>query len=1012
MNLALILNRLYRAPEEEVVQELLSQIRTDPEQSKRIAKIAYEIVAGVRRNKNSPRMIDKLIGSYKLSSSEGLMMMALAESFMRIPDINTAQQLLKDKLGQKAWDGKAFSKVISLTQSLLEESNQPFWKRSVSKLAKPFIQVGVSQFMQLLANKFVMGHSIEEALKKAKRLQAGSYSYSFDMLGEAACTREDADRYFKAYLHAIHSIQKIPNQRDGISVKLSALHPRYSYTQGMRVQKEVIQSLKALAVAARDGNVALTVDGEEADRLEMSLRIFEGVARDPDLQGWTGFGLAVQAYQKRAPAVIDWIVWLAQDCHTRFNVRLVKGAYWDSEIKWTQEKGLIDYPVFTRKVSTDVSFLCCAQKLLEHPNEIYPAFATHNAYSIASILEYVQPSQAFEFQSLYGMGHDLYQQVPGKTPVQIYAPVGNYQDLLPYLVRRLLENGANSSFVNALSDPDVRIETLIADPIVLLRQSEVVRHPKIARPQDLFFGRKNSSGVDLSNSDELSPILKKLDKKLHASGGPIINGVLRKQDAQPVYSPIDRSQIGKVQTANEKELLEALENASNVAHQWKLRSVEDKAQMLERAADLLEANRTQLIGLCVNEGGKTIPDAVSEVREAVDFCRYYAEQARINLSHPLELPGPTGEKNMLYLRGRGVFLCISPWNFPLAIFTGQVVAALVSGNCVLAKPSSQTVLIATQVVQLMHQAGIPSDVLHLIPGSGRTVGNVLLPDHRIAGICFTGSTETALSINQTLATRRGPITPFIAETGGQNAMIVDSTALPEQVVADVLASAFNSAGQRCSALRLLLLQEEIAPKIIEMLKGAMVELNVGDPRHLSTDVGPVIDEAAMTTLDTYIKTLAGSAELIFQTPLKEAVTGLGTFVAPSAFHIRSLDMLREEHFGPILHIMTYKSSQLEDMIQQINQLGFGLTFGLHTRINSRMQKVFDQITFGNMYVNRNMIGAVVGVQPFGGQGLSGTGPKAGGPHYLYRFMHEHTLSINTTAQGGNATLLTLEDGEA
>jgi RHH-type proline utilization regulon transcriptional repressor/proline dehydrogenase/delta 1-pyrroline-5-carboxylate dehydrogenase len=1001
-----VLTPFYRTPEDQAVKALLHQLLLTPEARERIREHALALVRQVRSAQDQASTLDKMLARYDLASREGIVLMSLAEALIRVPDTATAYALIQDKMhhvdfrrreqGSQNISDKLMEHLLTFATRFLGKSDSAFLqplKASLQSLSQPLVIKTARTLVTLLADQFVMGQTMKEALKKAAVNKKKGFCHSFDMLGETALTAQDAQKYFQAYLNAIQTLGTFEATSDplksGISIKLSALHPRYEYNQRRRVLEELIPIAKTLALAAQEAGVQLTIDAEEARRLELSLEIFEHLALDPELKGWDGLGLAVQAYQKRAPYVLEWLADLSLKSGRRFPVRLVKGAYWDSEIKMAQELGLEDYPVFTRKSTTDLSYLVCAQKMLENPDVFYPQFATHNAHTIASIFEFAHRKAItdFEFQCLYGMGETLYQQLLAENPhlrIRIYAPVGIHKDLVSYLVRRLLENGANSSFVNAINNPKIPAEDLVADPLEITQALEQFAHLKIPLPKDLLSDRLNSRGLDLSSGEALAPFLNELKKEK--------------------YRDI-RSGTG--QRIGREELEAALSITVAACKSWSETSVETRAQCLERIAQLFDDNALELMSLCVFEGGKTIPDAVSEVREAIDFCRYYATQARTKMAADILLPGPTGEENRLSLSGRGVFLCISPWNFPLAIFTGQVAAALVTGNTVLAKPAGQMLLIATKAVELMLQAGIPADVLALIPGSGALVGKVLVPDNRIAGICFTGSTETAWTINQILAQRRGPIVPFIAETGGQNVMIVDSTALPEQVVTDVITSAFQSAGQRCSALRLLVLQNEIADSVLEMLAGAMQEIQIGNPALLETDIGPVIDKAAQKTLLEHICVLDKEATFITKTPLSQEAQN-GGYVVPCVYEIPSISFLHTEHFGPILHVVRYRSQDLDKVIQEINALGFGLTFGLHSRIEGRAQDLARKLNVGNMYVNRSMIGAMVGVQPFGGQGLSGTGPKAGGPHYLMRFVHEKTLTINTTAQGGNASLLTLD----
>jgi RHH-type proline utilization regulon transcriptional repressor/proline dehydrogenase/delta 1-pyrroline-5-carboxylate dehydrogenase len=1031
------LRTAYRADETACVDALLTEAELPAEMLDRIALRARALVQGVRAARLGQGGLDAFLHEYQLSSREGVVLMCLAEALLRIPDADTADALIKDKLGSADWErhlGTSESLLVNastwalmLTGRIVKFGGDEtrdlagVLRRLVGRSGEPVIRQAVTQAMRILGRQFVMGRNIEEALDRARAVEKRGYRYSYDMLGEAARTMRDADRYDRAYHAAIAAIgatagKRGPVESPGISVKLSALHPRYEFAQRARVMEELAPRLKALAMAARRVDIGFTVDAEEADRLDLSLDVVEAVSGDPDLAGWAGFGLAIQAYQKRCTHLIDGLADMARRHKRRLMVRLVKGAYWDSEIKWSQERGLPGYPVFTRKLSTDVSYLACARKLLADPTAFYPQFATHNAHTLAAVLEMAGNRRDFEFQRLHGMGETLYEQVVGPEALglaaRIYAPVGSHEDLLAYLVRRLLENGANTSFVNRIVDEKAPIEELIADPVAKLRRLPRKPHPHIPLPVDLYGdGRKNARGIDLTDLMELEPLAAAMAAASAAdwSAAPLIGGVARGGEARPVTNPADRRQtVGRVVEAGRQEVEDALSRAARAAEDWNATPAIERAACLERAADLLERDRATLMAMCVREAGKTIPDALAEVREAVDFCRYYAQRARADFAAPLALPGPTGERNQIALQGRGVFACISPWNFPLAIFTGQVTAALAAGNAVIAKPAEQTPLIAAAAVRLLQDAGVPSDALHLLPGDGPTVGAPLVADPRIAGVAFTGSTETARGINQSLAARSGPIVPLIAETGGQNVMIVDSSALPEQVVRDVLISSFQSAGQRCSALRVLFVQDDIAEKLEEMLIGAMAELTVGDPALLATDVGPVIDEAAKETLEAHAQRMAHEGELLHCVQPGPG-TEHGSFVAPRAFRIDRLARLEREVFGPILHVIRWQADRLDQVLEAVNATGYGLTLGIHSRIDSTVAYIHERLRVGNAYVNRNMIGAVVGVQPFGGEGLSGTGPKAGGPRYLHRFATERTLTIDTTAAGGNASLLSLQE---
>ncbi|MGF1630111.1 MAG: bifunctional proline dehydrogenase/L-glutamate gamma-semialdehyde dehydrogenase PutA [Kiloniellaceae bacterium] len=1029
-----------RRDETPAVRALLDAASLPHDAQDRIAEQARQLVAAVRRERVGLGGLDAFLHEFELSSREGVVLMCLAEALLRVPDSLTVDKLIKDKIADADWEAhlgqsdslfvNASTWALMLTGRVVklrreDERDLAGTLRSmVQKSGEPVIRSAVTQAMRILGKQFVMGRTIGEALERAKANEKKGYRYSYDMLGEAAHTQADAERYFESYRRAIAAIGKVAAGRGavdapGISIKLSALHPRYVYAQKQRVLAELVPQLKALALAAKAADIGLTVDAEEADRLDLSLDVIEAVSGDPDLAGWNGFGLAVQAYQKRALPLIDWLAAMAKRHKRRLMVRLVKGAYWDSEVKLAQELGLDGYPVFTRKAATDLSYLACVKRLLSDSEAFYPQFATHNAHSVAWILEAAGDRKDFEFQRLHGMGEALYQQVVGpeklNLPCRIYAPVGSHEDLLAYLVRRLLENGANSSFVNRIQDEKLPIDEIIADPAARLRSVGQIPHPGIPLPADLFQPeRRNSSGVDLNDPRSLAALQQGIDAARAEpwEAGPVVGGAPLKGQWREVSNPADRREtVGRIAWATPAQAEDALARAARAARGWNATPGAERAQRLERAADLMTAQMARLVAFCQREAGKSLADGVAEVREAVDFLRYYAARARADFGAPVALPGPTGERNEISLHGRGVFLCISPWNFPLAIFTGQVAAALAAGNAVIAKPAEQTGLIAAEAVRLLHQAGVPGDVLHLLPGDGPSIAAPLVSDRRVAGVAFTGSTETARLINRALAEREGPIVPLIAETGGQNAMLVDSTALPEQVVEDVLTSSFQSAGQRCSALRVLFLQRDVADKMLKMLKGAMEELVVGDPALLSTDVGPVIDEDARKTLEAHKARMAREAKLIHELPLP-AGTEHGCFVAPAAYEIAGIDVLEREVFGPVLHVVRYAADRLDQVLDAIAGTGYGLTLGVHSRIDATVEQVYRRLPVGNTYVNRNMIGAVVGVQPFGGQGLSGTGPKAGGPRYLYRFATEKSLSVDTTAAGGNASLMSLQEGSS
>lgn len=1039
----------YLRDEAEHVRELLAQARLEPGAQAHAQALAADLVGRVRARAQDQGAIEAFMRQYDLGSEEGVLLMCVAEALLRIPDQDTADALIRDKLGDADWEkhlGQSDSvlvnastwglmltgKLVSLND-LTRANVRGAFKRLVGRVGEPVIRLAVRQAMRIMGHQFVMGRTIGEALARSRKGDNADYRYSFDMLGEGALTSKDAARYLQAYRDAIHAIGKSgPNgsftgsdvfAAPSISIKLSALHPRYEHAKRARVMRELAPAILELAQLAKSYGIGFTIDAEEADRLELSLDLIEATFSDKSLDGWEGYGLAVQAYQKRTPYVIDFLADLARRVGRRMPVRLVKGAYWDAEIKRAQIDGHPGYPVFTRKPNTDVSYLANARRMFGHGDALYPMFATHNAQTIAAIRS-ISEGRPYEHQKLHGMGDDLYAEVvPANrlgVPCRVYAPVGSHEDLLPYLVRRLLENGANSSFVNRITDESVAIDDLIRDPVETVAAFESIPHPRIPLPRDLFrqqpapiptSDRDNSMGANLANDNDLRALAERVNAAVKPwKAAPLVPGAVAVGTALPVTSPADRRQnVGEWQPADAATVDKALHNAVAAQPAWDRTPAASRAAILEHAATLLEQRMPEYIALCVKEAGKTLPDSVAEVREAVDFLRYYAGQARSQFGAPEHLPGPTGESNQLQLQGRGVFVCISPWNFPLAIFLGQVGAALAAGNSVIAKPAEQTNLIGYYAVKLLHEAGVPEAVLQFLPGDGATVGAALTRDPRVAGVAFTGSTDTARAINRALAGREaGPIAVLIAETGGQNAFIADSSALPEQLVKDALASAFTSAGQRCSAARVLFVQDDIADKVMTMLAGAMDELKIGDPGLLSTDVGPVIDADALKILEDHAARMAGEARLIKQANLGDEAAH-GTFFAPRAWELKSLDQLQREVFGPALHVLRWKADQLDQVIDAINATGYGLTLGVHSRIDETIDRIAARVKVGNVYVNRNQIGAVVGVQPFGGQGLSGTGPKAGGPHYLARFATEKTVTVNTTAAGGNASLLTLGD---
>jgi len=1015
---------LYRRRETDVLKALAERARLTPAARERVAARASALLAELRAPGRGG-WIDRFLQEYSLSSDEGAALLGLAEAYLRVPDAITADALIRDKLGAGDWRGhlgSADSMLVNgatlgliLAQSLTEAPAGTL-RALMARLGEPTIRLAVAGAMQRMGEAFVLGRSIEEALRRADRGANKAFRYSFDMLGEGARTSADAEAYFQAYLAALGSVGRAAAgggdvfTRDSVSVKLSALHPRYEPLQAWRAVPELTARLIELARAAKAGGVGLTVDAEESERLEMSLTIIEGAARDASLAGWDGLGMAVQAYQRRASAVIAWAGELGRATGRRLMVRLVKGAYWDTEIKRAQERGLADYPVFTRKSGTDVSYMACAKAMLAEPG-LFPAFATHNALTVATVVEWAGKRRDFEFQRLHGMGEGLYERLMSDegVAVRVYAPVGGYRDLLAYLVRRLLENGANTSFVHQIADRDVRDEDLLADPVAEATRTGFSAHPAIVVPADLFGPqRRNSAGLDLSDQgvvDGLMASMRATWAKPHRAA-PIIGGRLASGAGSPVTDPADHQRLaGKLSDATAKDVERAVGAAAAGQGAWSARPVEARAAVLERLADLLERDRAELMALAVREAGKTLGDALGEVREAVDFCRYYAAEARRQCA-PVALPGPTGESNELTLVGRGVFACVSPWNFPLAIFLGQIAAALAAGNAVVAKPAPQTPLIAAAALRLALEAGVPGDVLSLVPG-GAEVGAALVADPRVGGVAFTGSTASARRIARALLEdERRPLVPLIAETGGVNAMIVDSTALPEQVVGDVITSAFLSAGQRCSALRLLCLHEDIAQATLGMLAGAIGELVIGDPSDPRTDVGPVIDDAAKAAIEAHLERWKG--RVLFSCPLPDGLKR-GSFVAPTVIRLDAVEDLDREVFGPVLHVVTWKAGAMEATLDAVMASRYGLTMGVHSRIGAAAQAVRARAKVGNLYVNRSMIGAVVGVQPFGGEGLSGTGPKAGGPHYLPRFCVERTYTVDTTSAGGNASLLSLEE---
>jgi RHH-type proline utilization regulon transcriptional repressor/proline dehydrogenase/delta 1-pyrroline-5-carboxylate dehydrogenase len=1024
----------YAGDDDQLIRHFASRLSLSESQNGAIDRRATTYIEAIRNNSGSVGGVEDFLREYGLSTREGLALMVLAEALLRVPDALTQDRLIEDKLKEGGWSEheahgdswfvSASAWALGLSARVIRPGETPegVMRGLVKRLGLPTVRSATKQAMRFLGHHFVLGETIKDALSRAAKSEERGYRHSFDMLGEGARTAEDAKRYFQSYAMAIEAIgahmakhgksQQLPN-RMGISVKLSALHPRYLATHRDRVMRELVPDLLKLAQMAKAHQLNFTVDAEEADRLELSLDVIAAVFADPSLSGWDGFGLAIQAYQKRAPQVIDYIDGLCQQYGRRMMVRLVKGAYWDTEVKRAQERGLDDYPVWTRKPATDLSYLHCAAKLMEKRARIFPQFATHNALTVSTIIELAGADRSgFEFQRLHGMGEALYDTLLSgndRIACRIYAPVGGYRDLLAYLVRRLLENGANSSFVAVAGDKNIPVTALLERPTekLGLGNGQSARHSQIPMPLGLYGDRKNSAGFEFGHRDNLERLMARIGQPLpEIAARPLVPGATGATSDEVVLSPADRThKVGTVRNATPADVDRAFAAGRQGFALWSRTPVEERAATLDKLADLLEADRDRLLALLALEAGKTLDDGVAEIREAVDFCRYYANQARKQFGEAEVMPGPTGELNRLSWRGRGVFACISPWNFPLAIFLGQVSAALVAGNAVLAKPAPQTPLIAFEAVKLFHKAGVPEDVLMLLPGGG-DVGAAIAAHPQLAGIAFTGSTGTAQAINRTVAAKDGPIVPLIAETGGLNAMIVDATALAEQVADDVVMSAFRSAGQRCSALRILYLQEDIADGMLEMIEGAARELNLGNPLEITTDIGPVIDEKQKAMLEAHIAEMKRSQKVRYA----GKVPATGNFFAPHIVELDRPEALTKEIFGPVLHVVRWKAKALDQVIASIDATGYGLTLGVHSRIEATIRKVTDALDTGNIYVNRNMIGAVVGTQPFGGSGMSGTGFKAGGPAYLSRFAVEQVISVNTAAAGGNASLIAIGEG--
>ncbi len=993
----------YRMNENTTIEQLVPLAHMSATDKSKAWNLAREIVEFIRLDSKGQRGVDALLQEFSLSSEEGVVLMCLAEALLRIPDKHTQDALIKDKLVKGNWGDhlgnsdslfvNASSWALLLTGKMVSynyaktTAQVNLLKKSIGRLGEPVIRRSVNVAMRVMGKQFVTGRTIKEALERSNEAAFSPYRFSFDMLGEAARTMDDAEMYYDSYLQAIHAIGvdangRGPEESPGISIKLSAIHPRYAFTQRERVMSELAPKLKSLAVAAKGYNIGFTVDAEEADRLDISLDVIESVFMDKDLDGWEGFGLAVQAYQKRAITVIDWLADLSERAGKKMMVRLVKGAYWDSEIKHAQQMGFSDFPVFTRKQATDLSYLAAARKLLDRRDCFFPQFGTHNALTAASIIQMtVDSPTGYEFQRLHGMGESLFAKVlkDFAIPCRIYAPVGVHEDLLAYLVRRLLENGANSSFINAILDENKPLDTLLSDPFDVLNDLGDKYHPLIAMPADLFLPeRTNSKGFDETDAEALEPF----QKVLLQQERQLLSVVAESNDQTPVRNPADLSEIiGYIDFLDVSQMQQCIDNAETAFASWSATPVDERAHCLLRLADLLEENREELVTLCIKEAGKVLSDAIDEIREAVDFCRYYAHQA---MSEKFKDTKP-----------RGVVLCVSPWNFPLAIFLGQVGAAMVMGNTVLAKAAEQTTLIAKRTLALLHEAGMPQHVIQLVIAHGRDVGEHIVTDPRISAVMFTGSTATGQLIARTLAERPAAQVPLVAETGGQNCMIVDSTALLEQVVDDVISSGFQSAGQRCSALRVLYVQEDIAENLIQLLVGAMKELKVSDPKWLSTDIGPVIDDKAMASLTAHVDYLEDKGRLLYTCEPID-IAEKHHFFAPRLYEIADISVLQREVFGPCVHIVRFRGDEVEQVVNRINATGFGLTMGVHTRIEDRAIALANASNAGNIYINRNMIGAVVGAQPFGGHGLSGTGPKAGGPHYLGRLVQDLDDAVSYT----------------
>ena len=1024
------LDRFKFADENIAANALMARVNIKKSSRESIERESVNIVRRARAMTAKKGLMETFLEEFGLSNNEGLALMCLAESLLRVPDTKTADKLIAEKISSGDWhDHKGQSeswlvnastlglmltgKVVDIDKTAKSDISH-FMKNLTRKAGEPVIRAAMMQAMRIMGEQFVVGRTIDAAIERSETLglDGGASLCSFDMLGEGARTAKDAGRYYQAYLDAIRALsasrggarkeEARPEDISGISVKLSALHPRYEAVKEARVMAELYPKVLKLGQAAAEGDINFCLDAEEADRLIISLKIFDRLARESSLGDWQGLSLAVQAYQKRSPYVVEKLIELSRQTERRLMVRLVKGAYWDSEIKHAQVEGYPDFPVWTQKSTTDIAYLACARMLLEAGNGIYPQFATHNAHTVAAIEEMAAQGSEYEFQRLHGMGEALYGAVKPVRPVRIYAPVGAHEDLLPYLVRRLLENGANTSFVHRFLDDNVPPEEVAQSPFM---EGEITRHPRIQRPAEMFGAeRLNSVGMDLSQDSIIAQIAAQAYKPIAArslSSGKLSKG----QEKQYIFSPVTSEKIGSVQSAKAEDVIAASKAAFAAFPKWNAQGGNKRGEILRAMGDVLEAHMAEFMTLMSKEAGKSLVDCIAEVREAVDFCRFYASEAERKFSGWMKMPGPAGESNEISNTGRGVFVCVSPWNFPLAIFTGQIAAALAAGNTVLAKPAEQTPLTAYKAVELFYKAGLPRDVLHLLPGEG-DIGAAMVNVPHISGVCFTGSTQVAKIINLSLAQKEGPIPVLIAETGGLNGMFVDTTALREQVMDDVIQSAFNAAGQRCSALRILFLPEDTAETIIEGLSGAMDELRIGNPALASTDVGPVISGEALAEFQNYIANLPPNMRVEKQVELPPDLPD-GFFMPPTLVRAKSLDGFDREVFGPILHVVTYKDKNLDALMAEFAAKGYGLTLGIHSRLEGFAERVMQAVPAGNVYINRNVIGAVVGVQPFGGLGLSGTGPKAGGPHYVTRFATEITRTNNITAQGGDPALLNL-----